>query len=251
MPKTYAPSRKREALELLAAYDQVSIVKQLTGIPYSTLYRWRQELFSQESDLSEKKDFEISEQFSQNNDDDLEMPFVITNMDQLRDYQEKLRAAGRQDALFPELFSEDEDEVSRIEEIIGTDDKEPTRGVPGKTYPYPIEEDYKPENRYEEFRHIRELLVDHAIVLATDLRPTEPEVNLRSLALARILDRIQQIDQILPDLNPEKIIRFEHLYNGSVWDVPPWDGAAADADAIREEMRRRAVEAGVFDDEVI
>lgn len=249
MPKSYAPSRKREALELLAAYDQVSTVKQLTGIPYSTLYRWRQELFSKEPDLSEKKDFEISEKLSQKDDDDFEVPFVVTNMEQLRDYQEKSRAAGQQEALSPELLSADEDEVSRMEEISGTDDKEPTRGVPGKTYPYPLEENYERGHNYEEFQHIRELLVDHAIVLATDLRPTEPEVNLRSLALARILDRIQQLDEILPDLNPEKIIRFEHVYDGLVWDVPPWEGAVGDPDAFRAEMRRRFVEAGVIDDD--
>lgn len=95
------------------------------------------------------------------------------------------------------------------------------------------------------------MLLDHVIELAADLKPTDPDINLRTLTLTRMLDRVQQLERLLPDLNPEQVIRFEHLYNGSVHDVPPWDGAAKDPDAIREEMRRSIIESGALGEDII
>ncbi|MCE2473129.1 MAG: hypothetical protein J4G18_14820, partial [Anaerolineae bacterium] len=96
-------------------------------------------------------------------------------------------------------------------------------GVPGKSYPYPLEEDEEDsESDFEDFRKVRDILMKHAHRLAANLRPDDPDINRRSLALSRVLDQIYQLDEMLPDLNPEKVIRFEYTYNGSVYNVPPW-----------------------------
>ena len=86
--------------------------------------------------------------------------------------------------------------------------EEPLVGIPGKTYPYPLEEDVDPNARFEEFRDLRDMLLNHARTLAADLKPADPDINLRTLALARLLDRVQQLERMLPDLNPVRVIRF-------------------------------------------
>ncbi len=116
---------------------------------------------------------------------------------------------------------------------------------PLQTYLYPLEEDQDPNSRFEEFRELRDMLLDHARDLAVHLKPTDPDINLRSLALARILDRVQQLDELLPDLNPETVMRFEYVYDGMVHNVPPWEGTIKDQDEYRKEMNRMIIEEGV------
>ena len=65
----------------------------------------------------------------------------------------------------------------------------------------------------------------YARKMAADLRPDDPDSNRRTLALSRILDRIQWLDEILPDRIPERTIRFEYYYDGQVQEHPPWHGA--------------------------
>ena len=56
-----------------------------------------------------------------------------------------------------------------------------------------------------------------------------------NLFVSRLLDRVQQLESMLPDLNPERIIRFQYVYGGSVHDVPPWEGVIKDQEKFREE----------------
>ena len=123
---------------------------------------------------------------------------------------------------------------------------EPLVGIPGKTYPYPLEEDVDPNARFEEFRDLRDMLLNHARTLAADLKPADPDINLRTLALARLLDRVQQLERMLPDLNPERVIRFEYVYDGAVHNVQPWEGVIKDQNKFREEMNRMIIEEGVI-----
>ena len=82
-----------------------------------------------------------------------------------------------------------------------------------------------------DFSFIRDQLMKYARQLAADLLPDDPDSNRRTLSLTRILDRIQWLDQILPDRIPEQVIRFEHYYNGSVHEHPPWYGASQSEEA--------------------
>ena len=66
----------------------------------------------------------------------------------------------------------------------------------------------------------------YARQMAADLRPNEPDSNRRTLALARILDRIQWLDEILPDRIPDKTVRWEFLYDGKLHQHPPWHDAS-------------------------
>ena len=86
-----------------------------------------------------------------------------------------------------------------------------------------------PNTDIEDFTYIREQLMKYARQMAADLRPNEPDSNRRTLALARILDRIQWLDQILPGRIPEQTIRWEHYYDGVVQEHPPWHDASDDA----------------------
>ena len=96
-------------------------------------------------------------------------------------------------------------------------------GIPSKTYPYPIADDeHASTDQFEDFKNLRAKLMKHAQQLADDLTTNDENINLRTLALARILDRIMQLDAIIPQINPNRVV-IEYLYNGSVHDVPPWE----------------------------
>ncbi len=87
------------------------------------------------------------------------------------------------------------------------------------------------EDDYADFAYIREQLMKHARQMAADLRPGEQDSNRRTLALSRVLDRIQWLDELLPGRLPEQTIRFEHFYDGEVQEHPPWHGASETEEA--------------------
>lgn len=84
---------------------------------------------------------------------------------------------------------------------------------------------------HADFAYIREQLMKHARQMAADLRPGEPDSNRRTLALSRVLDRIQWLDELLPGRLPEQTIRFEYFYDGEVQEHPPWHGASETEEA--------------------
>ncbi len=237
MPKKHPQSLKLVALELLEIYDKVSIVQGLTEIAASTLYRWRDEQRAQDPDLSRRKSFDSPAKFSQHSqssqyptdtpENDVEVPQQDVQSEQYSRYQ-----SDYTDHLQEQEAAERAKDRDYREWLAGSDGpdappadtkpkEEPLVGIPGKTYPYPLEEDVDPNARFEEFRDLRDMLLNHARTLAADLKPADPDINLRTLALARLLDRVQQLERMLPDLNPERVIRFQQVYCGSVHDVPP------------------------------
>ena len=242
MPKAYPPDQKQEALRLLAIHnDNVSIVHNLTKIPRSTLYYWRSQEPSCETDTIGQKNIpspiESVEQ-TESPPPSIHPDITIMRNGGLTYYrlpdgqvlsklparflQRPLQNADGEDASFQwheELPDPDSEAAARHKDrhlsLI--------EGVPGKSYPYPLEEEEEEsQSDFEDFRKVREILMNHAQRLAANLKPDEPDINRRSLALSRILDSIAQLDEMLPDLNPERLIRFEYVYNGSVHNVPPW-----------------------------
>ena len=87
------------------------------------------------------------------------------------------------------------------------------------------------EDDYADFTYIRDQLMNYAREMAADLRPHDPDSNRRTLALSRILDRIQWLDELLPGRIPEQTIRFEYFYDGEVQEHPPWHGASETEEA--------------------
>ena len=79
----------------------------------------------------------------------------------------------------------------------------------------------------------------HAQNLAANLKPDDPDINRRSLALSRILDRIHQLDNMLPDLMPEQVLRYEFVYDGMVHDKEPWKRTEEDLLAQLEIVRKK------------
>ena len=239
MPKRYPPERKQEALDLLDLYSyDLSIVQRLTGISLPTLYRWRRHKFSQNPDLMTQKNIGIIDNHSHKTDSSPKTPkfnaepaqfdrsFVnLTSEDDGQKY-ERL-PDGRVFATYT-----DEERESFAKYLMPDDPAPPPPESPpaddnfaGKTYPYPLEDDEAAtENRFEDFRKVRDILMKHAQQLAVNLQPDDPDINRRSLALSRILDQVRQLDKILPALNPgQQVIRHEYVYDGMVHNVPPWD----------------------------
>lgn len=77
----------------------------------------------------------------------------------------------------------------------------------------------------ENFTFIRAQLMKYARQVAADLRPGEADSNRRTLALSRILDRIDRLDQVLPEIakqqaRPPWQDDYESLLE---LELPPWD----------------------------
>ena len=67
MPKRYPPEQKQEALDLLQLHNNnVPTVRQLTGIPYSTLYYWRDQLSNKQPAFVGQKNIPFTIENSQN-----------------------------------------------------------------------------------------------------------------------------------------------------------------------------------------
>ena len=75
--------------------------------------------------------------------------------------------------------------------------------------------------------------MNHAMTLADNLLLGDAYVNQRVQALSRLLDRILVLDEILPDKEPEKTIRFEYYYDNAVQEHPPWKGASTEEGYMR------------------
>lgn len=57
----------------------------------------------------------------------------------------------------------------------------------------------KSTNDHDDFVYIRQQLMNYARDMAANLQPDQPDSNRRTLALSRILDRIDKLDRILPE----------------------------------------------------
>ena len=231
MPNRYTPTQKQEALELLELHNHnVPIVHQLTGIPRSTLYYWRdQELSNKNVSIGQKNipsPIGAVQQAESSPPPDYPDAELIQDGDteyyRLPTGQVVAKLSDEERERLKENNVPDPPDDSSAPASPWTPPEETPAGVPGKTYPYPLEDEEESENDFEDFRKVRDILMNHAHRLAANLRPDDPDINRRSLALSRILDRVHQLDDMLPDLNPEQIIRFEFTYNGSVYNVPPW-----------------------------
>lgn len=80
----------------------------------------------------------------------------------------------------------------------------------------------EPGESFAQFAQLRTILMEHLMTLSTNLLAGDGQVNQRTIAITRLLDRVLQLDKVLPDRNPEKIVRFEFISDGKVYDAPPW-----------------------------
>ena len=189
MPKpSFTHEAKESAIDLLKHGVRPSTIHFSTGIPERTLRRWRKSLHLNTDTPMTEKSFPSD---THNRTESVTAPLPTP--------------ANPNDCAIP------------ADPAADTDDQTPdTETPPG---------DIDPDD-YADFTFIREKLMTCARAMATDLAPNDPDSNRRTLALDRVLDRIQWLDEILPDRIPEQTIRFEFYYDGEVQEDPPWKGAA-------------------------
>ena len=246
MPSHYTPAQKQEALRLLAIHnDNVPIVEQLTGIPRPTLYRWRKQELSQSAAQMRQKNIPSIDNHSHLTDKPAHPDYPDAELIKNGDYQFWRLPDGR---VFAHLSDEERESLAHLRELAEDEPppaetppaEEPEAGVPGKTYPYPLEDDEaQAEKDIKDFRRVRDILMNHAQRLAASLDPDDPDINRRSLALSRILERVHQLDDMLPSLLPEQVIRHEFVYDDMVHNVAPWDRSEEYLLKRLEHVRKR------------
>lgn len=232
MPKKYPKDQKNKTLDLFSIYNSVSMVHQLSGIPIRTLYRWRSELNQNQGRLMARKNIENDTTATQTPDIRRKTPDSRHKSDANADTMTQKRRKH------PDSDAAAAQQVPPASSAAAAFDPEPDiDGIPGRTYPYPLEDNEGSNDDYEDFRQIRSQLMEHARQLVANLDPTADDVSRRTLALARILDRILQLDDIIPRLNSEQVIRLEYVYDGLVHNTPPWRGASNPYQRHDEEER--------------
>ena len=158
MPKRYPSDQKREALDLLKIHDyKVSIVQSLTGIPASTLYNWRDQVFQKNPDLIGRKNIAIPKKSLQKPKSSSDEAACEPEYDHVDPGLDELIGASNSAPGEPANLDSGEETVllgheERLDRLINSGDAgampdlhlphaEPVAGVPGKTYPYPLEDD--------------------------------------------------------------------------------------------------------------
>ena len=128
MPKQYPPNQKRRALELLELYNfNLSIVQRLTGIPHTTLSRWRDEHLHNSPDLSGKKSFPFPEKRTQTSKSSPKTPKfdsepVQSDQSPARLNEDSQPAPNQTRDPEAETESEFEDEAAYLQWLKGSDD---------------------------------------------------------------------------------------------------------------------------------
>ncbi len=86
----------------------------------------------------------------------------------------------------------------------------------------------KAEDDLKRLHYIRDQLLQFSCKLAGDLDPDDPDVNLRTMSLARTLDRVYWLDQNLYDDEDEAAPpnRIEYVYEEQANEDPPWHSAS-------------------------
>lgn len=98
---------------------------------------------------------------------------------------------------------------------------------------------------YENLAHIRGKLMNYARQVADGLSPDQPDANRRTLALSRVLDRIQLLDQTLPKLQTEERPPWRDAFDDLLdLDISPYDLTQVEerANAVDESLRGRVYE---------
>ncbi len=104
----------------------------------------------------------------------------------------------------------------------------PATAKPASKDPDKVNEDF------QTLLYIRDQLLNFASRLAADLEPDDPDVNLRTISLARTLDRVYWLDQTLYDGEDEADEsektappnRIKYVYEGQANEHPPWHSAS-------------------------
>ena len=187
--KTYTEEAKHKALEMLRLGEPIPTIQFATGVPKSTLRRWRADLKSETLTAVAQKSF--SPLTSERSEADTAAPSALDLMN---------------DFVSPRPPDPDPDTESHSS---GSDSKT------GDMHP----------DDYADFLQIRENLMACVRDMSGRLDPDNTDISRHSLAISRLLEKIQWLDTILPGRIPEQTIRFEFYYDGKVQEHPPWHNA--------------------------
>ena len=171
--------------------------------------------------------------------DDINTVHLLTGINQrtLRRWRKKLR---RQNATLSEksislsdkrtMSDKDLTNQQRSDNLASTPD---ASMQPSATANAARERSKKAEEDLKRLHYIRDQLLEFSCKLASDLDPDDPDVNLRTISLARTLDRVYWLDQNLYDSEDEADEsgtaappnRIEYVYEGQASEHPPWHSA--------------------------
>lgn len=230
MPKKYPTEERRAAFGYLSMYSgDIDAVHQITGIPQRTLRRWRKQMEAESARRERKNSAAVTTRSHTPESGQL----AVISPDfrsQQRDPAGPMDTTGTQphDRADAKDATRTQPQDAPDDSFATLPDERSSFGVPGRVYPYPVGDEPEPEPapQYAEFRNLRDLLMQLAKKLAANLRPDDPDINQRTLALSRLLDRIQRLEELIPVESQPEVIRFEYVYDGMVHNVPPWHGAS-------------------------
>ena len=231
MPKKHSSFSKRDALELLEHGFPIEIVHQRSGIPARTLYRWNKKLEKKRQRQLAKKVSDLMAISPHSANPRHKTP--NSNKKPTRNQQETNRLCHKTSDLRHKT-----DDSRQIDDDICHNALAAAAAVPisDLTEPHVI------DSHLDDLNYIRAQLMKVARDLASNLDSSGPDINTRSLALSRVLDRVQWLDQLLdtPDPEPEPAAEpAPHNFPG--WLRPPPVRTPEEIAAEEAEIARRRV----------
>ena len=200
MPKKYPKSKKLEAFELFMYGLPVPAVHRRIGIPERTLYRWQKEFRLHNPHLVAGNKSSLSAKPPQKP--------ASRHIDEPSRHIDEPSRHIAQDARH---INPGERHNPLADDQLPPQDAQPdSLGAPSEN------------SDQNDLAFIRSQLMKAARALASDIEDIGPDINIRSLALSRVLDDIQRLDQKLPQNENQLIIRHKYYVNDEPADAPPW-----------------------------
>ena len=169
--------------------------------------------------------------------DDISLTHYLTGVHRrtLRHWRKELRQR-QSDILSDKTFSSDK---KRTENENSDRNIQPADPADARS------EDQAAVSDYENLAHIRAKLMDYARQMTDDLSPDQPDASRRTLALSRVLDRIQMLDKTLLELQPKQRPPWQDAYEALLeLDISPYELTQIEemAGSLDESLRGRVYE---------
>lgn len=203
MPRTHPRHKKRDVLELLALDLPIHLIQARTGIAQRTLYRWKKQMRKKQQRQMAKIDAAFVAELSQNSD------FCHKSTQTRHKSPDPCQKAPPDD---DQLTQNDLPDPHDSQSAISNED---------------------------DLRFVRSQLMNVVREVAAGLEHNSPDLNTHSLALSRLLDRINWLDQRIE--REESEADAKPVTEAVIHDFPGWLRVRPD----RSDEQRAAEEAEI------
>ena len=202
MPRTYPKHKKLDALELISYDLPIPVIQASTGIAPRTLYRWKRQMRQKQRRNMAEKDASFMAKTSQSSDS-------------CHKTTERCHKTDQHCHKTTDLCHKTDPRCHK--------DMAVTAPVPQNDQAHPADS-ISANSNDEDLTFIRAKLMQVVREITNDLDHSGADINTRSLALSRLLDRIEWLDQLIERQAAEAVALPESdpVTEAETHDFPGW-----------------------------